>query len=149
VKEAVAEGVARELQGYDAIRQEVRYGAGKSRIDLLLTRQGGAESCFVEVKNVTAAVAEGIALFPDAVTVRGTRHLRELMGVVRDGQRAVLFFCIQRRDVREVRPADVIDPVYGRTLREALRSGVEVIAYRAEVGLGGIQLCTPVPVVCP
>jgi sugar fermentation stimulation protein A len=149
VHEAVTAGAIPELEGYDEVQGEVRFGTEGSRVDLFLTRANGWERCFVEVKNVTAAVADGVALFPDAVTSRGTKHLRELMGVVARGDRAVLCFCVQRADVREVRPADAIDPLYGRTLREAVAAGVEVIAYRARVSLAGIWLADRLPVICP
>ena len=148
VQEAVEHGVARELQGYDRIRGEVAYGTERSRIDLLLERATDNTRCYVEVKNVTAA-GQGIALFPDAVSARGAKHLRELMAVVAAGQRGVLCFCVQRGDVHEVRPADAIDPLYGATLRQALAAGVEAIAYRAEISPAGITLRTPLPVVCP
>ena len=119
VREAIESGVIDELTGYDAIRPEVRYGEEGSRADFLLSK--GASACYLEVKNVTAAVEDGIALFPDAISTRGTRHLRELMGSLRVAdRRAVLCFCVQRSDVSEVRPADRIDPRYGHTLREAL-----------------------------
>ena len=148
VREAIESGVIGELAGYDEIRPEVRYGNENSRVDFLLTGDHGA--CYLEVKNVTAAVDEGIALFPDAVSVRGTRHLRELIATLGDGgQRAVLCFCVQRPDVREVRPADDIDPDYGRTLREALGAGVEVIAYRAKLSPEAVALAERIPVVCP
>ncbi|TFH48490.1 MAG: DNA/RNA nuclease SfsA [Lysobacterales bacterium] len=148
VGEAIESGLIGELAGYDGIRPEVRYGIENSRADFLLTRSTGI--CYVEVKNVTAAVDEGIALFPDAVSTRGTRHLRELMGVVREaGHRAVLCYCVQRSDVREVRPADDIDPDYGRTLREALSAGVEVIAYRAKLNPESVALVERIPVFCP
>ena len=147
VREAVEDGIIRELAGYASIRSEIRYGGEGSRADLLLTG-GDGRPCFVEVKNVTAAVSGGIAVFPDAVTVRGTKHLRELTGVVADGGRAVLCFSVQRGDAREVRPADDIDPVYGRTLREALAAGVEAVAYRAEVSPAAVRLRSRIPVVC-
>lgn len=148
VHEAIADGVVRELAGYADIRREVKFGRENSRIDLLLQ---GADlpDCYVEVKNVTAAVSDGVALFPDAVSERGSKHLRELMHVVASGQRAVIFFCVQRGDVDEVRPADEIDPVYGRTLREAMAAGVEALAYRAEVRPEGIVVSMALPVVCP
>jgi sugar fermentation stimulation protein A len=145
-REAVESGVVQELQGYASIRQEVRYGEESSRIDLLLENAPGR--CYVEVKNVTL-VEDGAALFPDAVTQRGAKHLRELAAMVRQGHRAVIFFCVQRADATELRPADRIDPVYGRTLREAMAVGVEALAYRAEVNLDGIALRSPLPVVCP
>lgn len=147
VEEAIQSGTIAELAGYSAIRREVRYGSEGSRIDLLL--EGQAPSCYVEVKNVTAAVSNGVALFPDAVSDRGAKHLRELMAMVKQGSRAVLVFCVQRGDVTEVRPADDIDPVYGRTLREAIAGGVEVLAYRADISLESITLQTRLPVVCP
>lgn len=148
VREAIESGVITELQGYDTIVPESRYGSENSRIDFLL-RAASLPDCYVEVKNVTAAVEAGIALFPDAVSERGTKHLRELMGVVAEGSRAVLAFCVQRDDVKEVRPADAIDPAYGRTLREALRAGVEAIAYRATIGPAAVHLRHRIPVVCP
>lgn len=149
VQEAIEGGVARELQGYDRMRAEVAYGTERSRIDLLLERSTDNARCYVEVKNVTATGDQGVALFPDAVSARGTKHLRELMAVVAAGHRGVLCFCVQRGDVHEVRPADAIDPLYGATLRQAMAAGVEAIAYRAEVSPEGISLGVPLPVVCP
>ena len=149
VQEAIENGVLRELQGYDHIRAEVLFGKERSRVDLLLEREADAARCYVEVKNVTASVQPGIALFPDAVSARGSKHLRELMDVVASGQRAVLCFCVQRGDVSEVRPADSIDPLYGATLRQAIHAGVEVIAWRADVSPAGIELRVPLAVVCP
>ena len=147
VREAIEDGVITELFGYSSIRSEVRFGNERSRVDLFL---GGRthRPCFVEVKNVTAAVSGGVALFPDAVTARGTKHLRELAGVVADGGRAVLCFSVQRQDAEEVRPADNIDPLYGRTLREVLAAGVEAVAYKAEVSTEAIRLRWRIPVVC-
>lgn len=147
VVEAIENGVIKELLGYESIRREVKYGNEGSRIDLLLEKEG-KPPCYVEVKNVTAAVDSGIALFPDAVSQRGTKHLRELMSMVKNGYRAVLIFCVQRNDVTEVRPADDIDPLYGKTLREAILAGVEVLAYGAEVTFTGIYLLKPINVVC-
>ena len=138
VREAIEAGRVPELTGYPTIRPEVKYGEG-SRIDLLLTAPGRPD-CYVEVKNVTAAVAGRIGYFPDAVTTRGTKHLREMSAMIAAGHRAVLVFCVQRGDVECVRPADHIDPVYGRTLREALAAGVEVIALGATVWPAGIEL---------
>lgn len=146
VREAVESKVVKELQDYGTIRQEVRYGEENSRIDLLL--ESAAGRCYVEVKNVTL-VENGAALFPDAVTQRGAKHLRELAAMVRQGHRAAIFFCVQRADAAELRPADRIDPVYGRTLREVMAAGVEALAYKADVKLDGISLQTPLPVVCP
>ncbi|MBI5656004.1 MAG: DNA/RNA nuclease SfsA [Geobacter sp.] len=141
VAEGVREGVVAELQGYASIRAEVP--CGQSRIDLLL--QGGAAPCWVEVKNVT--LVEGkMALFPDAVTTRGQKHLRELMDIVQNGQRGVIFFVVQRGDAEAVAPADSIDPAYGTLLRQALDAGVEALAYRAHVSPDGIRLEKRLPV---
>lgn len=148
VEEAIQNRVIVPLQGYDSVSREVRYGTENSRIDFLL--QGVNQvPCYTEVKNVTAAVSNGIALFPDAVSKRASKHLRELMLEVRRGNRAVLVFCVQRGDVTEVRPADAIDPVYGTTLREAIAQGVEALAYQAEVSPLEIRLSRGIPVVCP
>lgn len=149
VEEAIAAGVVAELAGYPRVRREVRYGHERSRIDLLLEGHPARRECYVEVKNVTAAVHAGVALFPDAVTVRGAKHLRELAAVAAGGARAVLLFCVQRGDVAEVRPADAIDPEYGRTLRQVLAQGVEALAYGATPDPGGIRLSRRLPVVCP
>jgi sugar fermentation stimulation protein A len=136
VHEAIEDGTAAELQGYENIRPEVPYGE-RSRIDLLL--EGPTGRCFVEVKNVTL-VEDGRALFPDAVTTRGQKHLQELMRVVREGDRGVIFFTVQRGDGTAVSPADLIDPEYGRLLRLAMENGVEALAYRALVTPEEIRL---------
>ncbi len=146
VEEALRAGRLAELAGYADFRREVRYGRENSRIDLLLTG-GGKPPCHVEVKNLTAAATGGVGFFPDAVTQRGTKHLREMMAVVAEGGRAALVFCVQRGDVAEVRPADAIDPVYGRTLREALAAGVEAYALRATVSTADITLTERLPIV--
>ncbi|MCM2327830.1 MAG: DNA/RNA nuclease SfsA [Lysobacter sp.] len=148
VAEAIGAGVIGELSGYGTIRREVPFGEERSRIDLVLEGPG-REACYVEVKNVTAAISGGVALFPDAVSARGTRHLRELMRLRAQGLRPVLVFCVQRGDVDEVRPADAIDPLYGRTLREAVDAGVEVMAWRARVSTRAIAIEAPLPVRCP
>ncbi len=142
VREGIENGVIGELAGYPLIRPEVKYGEN-SRIDLLL--EGPAGRCYVEVKNVTL-VEGGTALFPDAVTERGQKHLQELMKVVRNGHRGVIFFVVQRIDGNSVAPADAIDPVYGRLLRQAMQSGVEALAYQALVTPQEIRLDHRLPV---
>ena len=146
VEEGINTGVIRELQGYAGIRREVRYGMEKSRIDLLL--QGpGEPDCYVEVKNVTLAQG-GIGYFPDAVSERGSKHLRELAEVVAAGKRGVIFFCMQRKDVHEFRPADSRDRKYGDTLRLVIDSGVEALAWRAAVTPEEIRFDKKLPVRC-
>jgi len=145
VNEAIQAEQITELKGYDRIRREVSYGKERSRIDLLLESTGSASPCYVEVKNVTLA-DKGVALFPDAVTARGTKHLRELISIVERGMRAVIFYCVQRNDCHEFRPADAVDAAYAETLREALGKGVEAMAYQAEVSAKGIVLSKSLPV---
>jgi len=148
VGEAIANGTIEELAGYTNVRREVAFGEENSRVDLLL--EGGAgPACYVEVKNVTAAAKRGVALFPDCVSERGTKHLRELMRLKAKGLRPVQLYCVQRSDVKEVRPADGIDYEYGRTLREAIAAGVEVLAYRAKITPEEITLRDRIRVVIP
>jgi sugar fermentation stimulation protein A len=148
VEEAIASGTIVELAGYAHVRREVGFGEERSRVDLVLEHPARSR-CYVEVKNVTSAASGGVALFPDCVSERGAKHLRELMRLKSAGLRPVQVFCVQRGDVNEVRPADGIDPEYGRTLREALAAGVEVLAYRAKVTAREIALAERIPVVCP
>lgn len=131
---------------YRRQRSEVRYGQERSRIDWLLEdHPEGRPDVYVEVKNVTLA-EDGIGYFPDAVTLRGQKHLRELMAVVKAGTRALLFFCVNHSGVTEVRPADHIDPVYGQLLREAADAGVEMLAVRSTLSPAQVQLEQEVPV---
>jgi sugar fermentation stimulation protein A len=143
VREVIEADLVPELQGYSQIRTEVRYGEEKSRIDLLLEDRSLGQ-CYVEVKNVTLDMGDGLATFPDAVTSRGTKHLRELMAMVTAGHRALLFFCVQLTGVERMEVAADIDPVYAATLAEAVAAGVEIIAWRASLGAGEIVLDQPV-----
>jgi sugar fermentation stimulation protein A len=143
VKGAIEADLIPELCGYSTIRSEVRYGDEKSRIDLLLERD--VESCYVEVKNVTLDCGNGCAQFPDAVTARGAKHLRELSAMVAAGHRAVLLFCVQLSGVDRVSVASHIDRVYAETLAEAMASGVEVLAWQADFDGADIRLQRPLP----
>jgi sugar fermentation stimulation protein A len=136
VSEAVEGCIIPELLGYHSIRREVVTRPG-TRLDLCLEGRDGL--CFVEVKNVTLAV-DGVAAFPDAVSERGTKHLKELIRLRRKGHRAAVFFVIQRQDCHSFRPADEIDSEYGRWLRRAIKAGVEALPYRAKVTPKGISL---------
>ncbi|MCU7939402.1 MAG: DNA/RNA nuclease SfsA [gamma proteobacterium symbiont of Bathyaustriella thionipta] len=128
VKEAIEKGFIAELNDVQKIETEVAYGTEKSRIDLLVTQNNG-QKCYVEVKNVTASFEPGFAAFPDAVTARGTKHLRELALMVQEGHRGILLFCVQREDIKQVRAAAEIDPLYAKTLAQVQENGVEVLAY--------------------
>ena len=138
---AVLAGDIPELVGYETVRREVKYGEN-SRIDLLLEK--GADRCFVEIKNCTL-VTKGLACFPDAVTSRGLKHLIELQQQVKEGDRSVMFYLIQRMDADRFEPADHIDPAYGEELRKAVSNGVEVLVYDVRIDLEGIRLNGPVP----
>ena len=141
VAEAVAAGMIPELCGYETIRREVKVSA-HSRLDLCLEGNGGR--CYVEVKNVTVSF-DGAAAFPDAVSERATKHLQELIRLKRRGHRAVAVFVIQRGDCSYFRPADEIDPEYGRWLRRAVNAGVEVLPYVAKVNPLRILLTSKIP----
>ncbi len=149
VREAIGNGLLPGLESYPVIRPEFRLPETQSRLDFRLSDTAGQAHCYLEVKNVTAAVADGVALFPDAVSTRGTRHLRELGLLAAQGARAMLVFCVQRADVRRVQPADDIDPAYGLALREVIALGVRVEALRARVSVRGIRLEERIPVICP
>lgn len=131
VAEALEKGVIKELAQYGDIKSEVRFGEEKSRVDFLLSE--GDKQCYVEVKCVTLHGGDGLGLFPDAVSSRGAKHLRELASMVQQGHRGILLFVSHHNGVDRVGPADDIDPVYGETLREAIKQGVEVLVYQAKV----------------
>ena len=144
VKEAILENKIPQLTGYENLRTEVKYGKENSRIDLLLedTDKG---LCYVEVKNVTLEGPDGLVMFPDAVTSRGVKHLRELMDVINQGHRAVLFFCVQVNNALKMEVASEVDPLYAKTLAEAIAVGVEVIAWRADLSADEIVLSQAIP----
>jgi sugar fermentation stimulation protein A len=140
--EAIQAGGMAEFSGYTGIKREVTYGA--SRLDLLL--ENGDLPCFVETKSVTL-VEDGRALFPDAPTLRGVKHLNSLVHARAEGYRAAVVFVIQRDDAREFAPHDLADPLLGETLRRAVSSGVEAFAYCCRVTEREIQLAGRIPVV--
>jgi len=133
VLEAIENGVIKQITNFSKLRTEVPYGTENSRIDILL--EDGHARCYIEVKNVSFGVSGRIGLFPDAITVRGQKHLRELINVKKAGDRAILVFCVQHTGVDRISPADNIDPVYSDLLRKALAVGVEVIAYQADIDI--------------
>lgn len=145
VEEALLAGVIAELDGFTALRREVAYGQENSRVDFQLSFPRG--EVYVEVKSVTLGFADDpIAAFPDAVTARGARHLRELAAQARAGVRAVLLYCVNLTDVEAVRAAREIDPAYHAALQDARAAGVEVLAYAAELSPEEIRLAWRVPV---
>ncbi|HMK35132.1 MAG TPA: DNA/RNA nuclease SfsA [Desulfomonilaceae bacterium] len=142
VKHAIISGRIPELSGYESVRSEIRCGS-HSRLDLILEHPG-KPSCYLEVKNSTL-VEDGVAYFPDAVTTRGLRHLEELQELVRQGNRGVIFFLVHRSDATAFRPADHIHPEYGKTLRAAVRNGIEIQCYDVIIDLKRIAINNPVP----
>lgn len=141
VAEALQKGRLPPFHGYKTFRPEVRYR--ESRYDFLL--EGSSGRCFVEVKSVTL-VEEGVALFPDAPTERGRRHLETLIQARRDGLKGAVVFVVQRGDAEAFRPHDEADPVFGERLRKAVARGVSVHAYRCQVTLKEIILADPVTI---
>jgi len=147
IYDALQHDLIPELTGYDAIRPEVRYGDENSRIDFLLTKD--QKQCYVEVKSVTLLEqdrAPGAGFFPDAVSQRGSKHLRELTEMVRKGHRAVLLFCVNHTGIRSVSPAEHIDPEYAMALRGAAELGVEVLAYRSRLQTDELIIESALPV---
>jgi len=141
VKASIEAGKVPGLADFENVRPEVKYGEN-SRIDLLLEK--GNSRCFVEIKNCTL-VNDGVALFPDAVTSRGLKHLKELQNQVRLGDRRVMFYLVQRMDAERFRPANHIDPAYGRELRKAVNYGVEIMVYDVFLDTEGIRLNKALP----
>ncbi len=139
-EEAIQTGRIETLAGYSELRREVPYGEG-SRIDFLLTYPD-RPPCYVEVKSVTMKRREAVE-FPDSVTARGARHLRELSAMRRAGARAVMLFVAQRGDCRQLAVAADIDSTYAGELARARKSGVEVLAYACWVGPARIEIDRP------
>jgi sugar fermentation stimulation protein A len=146
VVEAINNATITQLQGYGQLQTEVKYGQEKSRIDIFLSQHKYLPDCYVEVKNVTLMAAQGQGLFPDAVTERGRKHLRELVHMVTQGQRAVLVYCVAHTGITKVSPAWDVDPAYSETLVWAIEQGVEVMAYGAEISLTQMSLERVVPI---
>ncbi|MEN8230193.1 MAG: DNA/RNA nuclease SfsA [Bacteroidota bacterium] len=150
--EWVGAGVIPELEGLSGLRREVKWE--DSRFDIYGEIAGAAEEisgevlergCFIEVKNVTMKKGNR-ALFPDAVTQRGRKHLNTLIRVKQAGLRAVMLYVVQRMDVRIFSPAREIDPAYGEALDEAVRRGVEIMVAQARVNPEGIEFHRMLPV---
>jgi len=140
--EWISKGMVPGLEGLSGLRREVRWG--DSRFDLYGEEAGG-RACLIEVKNVT--LKEGNrALFPDAVTERGRKHLNTLVEARKAGLRAVMLYVVQRVDVTMFSPAREIDPLYGEALDRAFRHGVEVIVVQARVSPDRVEYLRTLPV---
>lgn len=144
VREALESGWIPELSGYETLKAEVKYGSERSRIDFLLQAEEQV-NCYIEVKSVTL-LQQGKGYFPDAVTERGQKHLRELISVAAEGHRAVLMFAVMHSGIEDVSPARHIDGRYAALLVQAQQQGVEVLAYKASLSHLGMQLKSSVTV---
>lgn len=145
-EEALAKGKIKELLGYSERRREVKYGSENSRIDFLL-QAPGEQDCYVEVKSVTL-MENGVHLFPDTVTTRGQKHLRELRELPAQHKRAVMLYLVQREDGEDCfQAARHYDPAYADLLESAHAAGVEVLAYQCEVSLQAWRVKKPLTVI--
>ncbi|MCF7545816.1 DNA/RNA nuclease SfsA, partial [Pseudomonas petrae] len=132
-------GVITELAGFTTLKREVAYGQENSRVDFRLDYPDGP--LYLEVKSVTLGFDESrVAAFPDAVTQRGAKHLRELAALAREGVRAVLLYCVNLTGIDAVRPAAEIDAAYAAALQEAAAAGVEVLAYGVELTADEVRI---------
>ena len=143
VREALGNEIIKEIRPITAIRAEVKVSE-RSRLDFCISTK--EKLMYLEVKNCTLAEGE-TALFPDAVTSRGAKHLEELIRLKRDGHGAAVLFCIQREDAKRFAPADHIDPTYAEMLRVAQSKGVLTLAYQAIVNPEEIRITHPLPVI--
>lgn len=134
-----------ELSEFKKLSTEVKYGSD-SRIDILLTEEDNTNH-YIEVKNVTLSDDNGLAMFPDAVTTRGQKHLKELMNVVRLGEKATMLYVINRDDCTKFSPAYDIDPEYAKLLNEAVKTGVQILAYSCKFKADEIILNKKIEVV--
>lgn len=136
VEEGLQKGAFKELRGYSGIQREVKFK--DSRIDFKLT-DPSKKDCWVEVKSVTYFDQnKNCCSFPDAVTARGAKHLRDLMELKSEGFDSVILFLINRPEGRYFTPAAEIDPLYASLLEKAALSGVKVLVYRSSCSLEGI-----------
>ncbi|MCI3281784.1 DNA/RNA nuclease SfsA [Synechococcus sp. PCC 6717] len=140
IASALAAGKLPELAGYANHQREVPYGQERSRIDFFLTGHPQQPPAYVEVKNTTWA-RSGLALFPDTVTTRGQKHLRELQWLrqTQPQARVCMVYFINRGDCDRFAPGDSADPTYGELLRTAVAMGVEVLPYRFAISPAGID----------
>ena len=139
-EEAINNTMLNELTAYKSLKREIKYGDENSRIDILLSQSDNNQAdVYIEVKSVTL-LKDQQGFFPDAVTTRGQKHLRELMAIAKEGKRAVLLFAVLHTGITSVTVAKDIDPTYAKLLIAAINSGVEVLAYKATIDQFGIKL---------
>ena len=141
VEDAIQQDLVAEFTEYDSLKREVKYGEN-SRIDILL-QSSNLPDCYLEVKSVTLKRPENgnnLAEFPDSVTVRGTKHLHELSGQVANGNRAAMFYLVQREDCNRLSIAGDIDPNYANAFIAARKAGVEMLCYGCSISPEAIKI---------
>ncbi len=143
VEQAILDDQIPELSGYANLKREKKYGEN-SKIDLFLSGHESQPDCYVEIKNVTLKEGDTIT-FPDAVTTRGTKHLNELQNVAKAGDRAVIFYLVNRPDGKEFGIAGDIDPVYNETFKKVTKKDVEVLIYQSKASMEGIEIDQKLP----
>ena len=140
--EAIEDGTIQEFEGYRIVRREVKYK--NSRFDLLLSKNGTL--CFLEVKSVTL-VKDGTAKFPDAPTLRGTRHIHHLMEAMNEGYEAAVLFVVQRQDADRFTTNDDTDPEFARALRRSQKWGVGMYAYNCRISIAEAKIHRPIDII--
>jgi sugar fermentation stimulation protein A len=140
--EAIEDGKIEEFKGYRIVRREVKYK--NSRFDILLSKDGTL--CFLEVKSVTL-VKDGTAMFPDAPTLRGTRHIHHLMEAMNEGYEAAILFVVQREDADRFTTNDDTDPEFASALRRSQKCGVRMYAYNCRIGIAEAEIYQPVDII--
>jgi len=141
VEDAIQQDLVVEFTEYDSLKREVKYGEN-SRIDILL-QSSNLPDCYLEVKSVTLKRPgndNNLAEFPDSVTVRGTKHLHELSGQVANGNRAAMFYLVQREDCNRLSIAGDIDPNYANAFIAARKAGVEMLCYGCSISPEAIKI---------
>lgn len=138
VKQALQEKMLKHWQEWDEVHPEFKINA-ETRLDFRLKKINVEKFHYIEVKNVTL-MREGKAQFPDAVTTRGQKHLREMMTLMEQGHSAELVFVVQREDCESFTTADDIDPEYGKILKLAITAGLQVTVLKTKLGPGGVKL---------
>lgn len=143
VMEALETKAIEEVSDYEQIKAEKK--VLDSRIDFYLTSDGKPD-LYLEVKNVTLKTDQDLVQFPDAVSTRGQKHLKDLIELKKQGNRAVMLYVVNREDAKMFTPADHIDPEYGKLLREANAAGVEILAYQSKLSPNEIKLSNKIPI---
>ncbi|MBL4881462.1 MAG: DNA/RNA nuclease SfsA [Oleispira sp.] len=146
VKEALLNNVISEVQLTAATQLKAEPKVDEGRLDFLISSDTDDQLTYIEVKSVTLLGEDNIGYFPDAVTARGLKHIEVLMRLKAEGQRSILFFCVPHEGIKQVKVANHVDPAYAKKLREAIQTGVEVLAYQVEFQQQGMLLRQPIKV---